>query len=81
MRFVPKDKIVVLGLVTTKSLDIEPEDLLMRRIDEAAKFIPVGQLAISPQCGFASGVGLATPPGVQWAKLEVLLRVAERVWG
>ena len=81
MRFVPKDKIVVLGLVTTKSLDIEPEDLLMRRIDEAAKFIPVGQLAISPQCGFASGVGLAIPPDVQWAKLEVLLRVAERVWG
>jgi 5-methyltetrahydropteroyltriglutamate--homocysteine methyltransferase len=53
----------------------------MRRIDEAAKFIPVGQLAISPQCGFASGVGLAIPPDVQWAKLQVLLRVAERVWG
>ena len=81
LRFIPKDKIVVLGLVTTKSLDIEPEDLLMRRIDEAAKFIPVGQLAISPQCGFASGVGLAIPPDVQWAKLQVLLRVAERVWG
>ena len=81
LRFVPKDKIVVLGLVTTKSLDVEPEDLLMRRIEEAAKFIPVDQLAISPQCGFASGAGLTIPPEVQWGKLEVVLRVAERVWG
>jgi 5-methyltetrahydropteroyltriglutamate--homocysteine methyltransferase len=81
LRFVPKDKIVVLGLVTTKSLDIESEDLLMRRIDEASKFIPVDQLAISPQCGFASGAGLTIPPEVQWGKLEVVLRVAERVWG
>jgi 5-methyltetrahydropteroyltriglutamate--homocysteine methyltransferase len=81
LRFVPKNKIVVLGLVTTKSLEVEPEDLLMRRIDEAAKFIPVEQLAISPQCGFASGAGLTIPSEVQWAKLAVVLRVAERVWG
>ena len=81
LRFVPKDKIVVLGLVTTKSTDVESPDLLLRRIDEASKFIPVEQLALSPQCGFASGAGLTVPDDVQWRKLEAVMETAQKVWG
>ena len=81
LRFVPKDKIVVLGLVTTKSTDVESSELLIRRIDEASKFIPVDQLALSPQCGFASGAGLTIPEDVQWHKLEAVLETAQKVWG
>ena len=81
LRFVPKDKIVVLGLVTTKSTDVESTELLLRRIDEASKFIPVEQLALSPQCGFASGAGLTVPEDVQWRKLEALMEAAQQVWG
>jgi 5-methyltetrahydropteroyltriglutamate--homocysteine methyltransferase len=81
LRFVPKDKIVVLGLVTTKSTDVESTELLLRRIDEASKFIPVEQLALSPQCGFASGAGLTVPEDVQWRKLEAIMETAQKVWG
>lgn len=81
LRFVPKDKIVVLGLVTTKSTDIENVDLLMRRIEEAAHHIPVEQLALSPQCGFGSGAGDSIPADAQWKKLEVILEVGAKVWG
>ncbi len=81
LRFVPKDKTVVLGLVTTKSTEIEQVDDLKRRIDEASAYIDVGQLAISPQCGFASGVSESLPEDAQWRKLEALLETAEAVWG
>ena len=81
LRFVPRDKTVVLGLVTTKSTDVESVDDLLRRIDEASRHIPVQQLGLSPQCGFASGAGLTIPEDVQWRKLEVVLETAERVWG
>ena len=81
LRFVPKDKIVVLGLVTTKSTDVESVDDLLARIDEATRYIPVEQLALSPQCGFASGAGRTIPVDIQFRKLEALLRTAERVWG
>lgn len=82
LRFVPKDKIVVLGLVTTKSTDVETMDDLKRRIDEAARYIDGDQLALSPQCGFASGGGGETvPEDVQWRKLDVILETASRVWG
>ena len=81
LRFVPKDKTVVLGLVTTKSTEIERVDDLKRRIDEASAYIDVSQLAISPQCGFASGAGTPLDPDVQWRKLEALLETAEAVWG
>lgn len=81
LRFVPKDKIVVLGLVTTKSTEVESTDLLLRRIDEASRFIAVEQLALSPQCGFASGAGLTVPEDVQWRKLETVLATAQLVWG
>ena len=82
LRFVPKDKIVVLGLVTTKSTDVETMDDLKRRIDEASRYIDGDQLALSPQCGFASGGGGETvPEDVQWRKLDVILETAARVWG
>jgi len=81
LRFVPKDKIVVLGLVTTKSTDIETVDDLKRRIEQAAKFISIDQLALSPQCGFGSGVSDALPNDAQWRKLEAVLEAAAQVWG
>lgn len=81
LRFVPDDKVVVLGLVTTKTLGIEKVDDLMRRIDEAARFVPVERLSLSPQCGFSSGVLDSLPEDVQWRKLEVVLETAQRVWG
>ncbi len=82
LRFVPKDKTVVLGLVTTKSGQLESRDALKRRIDEAAKFIDIGQLALSPQCGFASTEeGNVLAEGEQWAKLEMIVEIAEDIWG
>jgi 5-methyltetrahydropteroyltriglutamate--homocysteine methyltransferase len=81
LRFVPKDKIVVLGLVTTKSTVIETVDYLKRRIDQASRYIPVDQLALSPQCGFASGANNSLPEDVQWRKLEAILETAVQVWG
>jgi 5-methyltetrahydropteroyltriglutamate--homocysteine methyltransferase len=82
LRFIPKGKIAVLGLVSTKTTDIETVDFLERRIDEASKYLPVEQLAISPQCGFASGIGGVTvSEDQQWRKLEVLVKTAAEVWG
>jgi methionine synthase II (cobalamin-independent) len=81
LRFVPKGKIVVLGLVSTKVAQLEAEDDLGRRIDEAAKFLPLEQLAISPQCGFGSDVsGNLIGEDDQKRKLELVARVARRVW-
>jgi 5-methyltetrahydropteroyltriglutamate--homocysteine methyltransferase len=82
LRFVPKDKIVVLGLVSTKVPEIETVDGLKRRIDAASKYIPLEQLAISPQCGFASDVvGNLVSEDVQRRKLEVVVETARQVWG
>ena len=77
----PKGVIVVLGLITTKTGNIEKPDSLAKRIDEAARFLPLNQLALSPQCGFASGIGgnLLTEDE-QWRKLEVMLETARQVW-
>jgi 5-methyltetrahydropteroyltriglutamate--homocysteine methyltransferase len=81
LRFVPKGKVVVLGLVTTKAGSMESEDELLQRIDAASKFLSLDQLAISPQCGFASGVhGNKLTEDEQWRKLELVQRVAQRVW-
>jgi 5-methyltetrahydropteroyltriglutamate--homocysteine methyltransferase len=86
LRFVPKGPpgqapIVVLGLVTTKTGEVETVDSLRRRIDEASRFIDPAQLAISPQCGFASGMsGNDLGHDQQWRKLEVILETARRVW-
>ena len=82
LRFVPKDKVVVLGLVSTKVPEIETVDDLKRRIDEAAKYISLDQLAISPQCGFASdAIGNLISEDDQKRKLEVVVETARQVWG
>jgi methionine synthase II (cobalamin-independent) len=82
LRFVPKGKTVVLGLVTTKSGQLESRDMLLRRIEEAAKFVDIEQLALSPQCGFASTEeGNALAEDEQWAKLRMIVELAEEVWG
>jgi len=82
LRFVPKGKTIVLGLVTSKSGTLEGKDELKRRIDEAAEFVPLDQLCLSPQCGFASTEeGNLLTEGEQWAKLTRVVEVAEEVWG
>ncbi len=82
LRFVPKGKVVVLGLVSTKVPELETLDALKRRIEEAAKFIPLDQLAISPQCGFASDVvGNLLSADDQKRKLERVVETARAVWG
>ncbi len=82
LRFVPKGKMVVLGLVTTKRGRLEDPDALKRRIDEAAKFVPLDQLCLSPQCGFSSTVeGNVLTADEQKAKLALVVQVASDVWG
>jgi len=82
LRFVPKGKVVVLGLVSTKGPELESLDTLKRRIEEAGKFLPLDQLAISPQCGFASDVvGNLLGPDDQKRKLERVVETARAVWG
>lgn len=82
LRFVPKGKTVVLGLVTTKLGELETRDTVLRRIEEAAKFIPLDQLALSPQCGFSSTVhGNDIALDQQRAKMELVIDVAREVWG
>jgi methionine synthase II (cobalamin-independent) len=82
LRFVPKGKSVVLGLVTSKSGTLESKDALKRRIDEAAKFIDIDQLCLSPQCGFASTEeGNILADDEQWAKLRTIVELADEVWG
>jgi 5-methyltetrahydropteroyltriglutamate--homocysteine methyltransferase len=82
LRFVPKGKLVVLGLVTTKTGVLESKDVLKRRIEAAAKFVDVDQLCLSPQCGFASTEeGNLLAEEEQWAKLRMIVELAEEVWG
>ena len=82
LRFVPKGKMVVLGLVTTKRGELESKDSLKRRIDEAAKFVPLDQLCLSPQCGFSSTVeGNVLTQEEQAAKLRLVVETAREVWG
>jgi 5-methyltetrahydropteroyltriglutamate--homocysteine methyltransferase len=82
LRFVPKGKMVVLGLVTTKRGELEDPDALKRRIDDAARFVPLDQLCLSPQCGFSSTVeGNVLTRDEQAAKLRLIVDVANDVWG
>jgi 5-methyltetrahydropteroyltriglutamate--homocysteine methyltransferase len=83
LRFLPKgNKQVVLGLVTTKRGELETKDDLKRRIEEAARFAPLDQLCLSPQCGFASTLeGNALTQEEQWAKLRLVVDVAQETWG
>lgn len=81
LRYVPKDKVVVLGLVSTKVPELETVDALLRRIEEAAKHVPLERLAVSPQCGFGSDVvGNLISEDDQKRKLERVVEVARRVW-
>jgi 5-methyltetrahydropteroyltriglutamate--homocysteine methyltransferase len=82
LRFLPKGKTVVLGLVSTKLGELESKDEIRRRIDEAARYAPIEQLALSPQCGFASTVhGNYITTEQQAAKIRLCVEVAEDVWG
>ena len=82
LRFMPNDKVVVLGLISSKEAELESADDIARRIEEASAHVPLERLALSPQCGFAS-----TAPGnlltedQQWRKQELVTEVARRVWG
>jgi 5-methyltetrahydropteroyltriglutamate--homocysteine methyltransferase len=81
LRFVPQGKTVVLGIVTSKRPELESADALKRRIEEAARFVPLAQLALSPQCGFSSTVhGNELSEDDQWRKLARIVEVASQVW-
>jgi 5-methyltetrahydropteroyltriglutamate--homocysteine methyltransferase len=82
LRFVPKGKTVVLGLVTTKKGQLETKDELKRRIDQAAKYVPLEQIALSPQCGFSSTVeGNLITVDEEIQKLRLVVETAREVWG
>jgi 5-methyltetrahydropteroyltriglutamate--homocysteine methyltransferase len=82
LRLVPKNKTVVLGLITSKVGTLESKDAIKRRIEQAAKFVDIDQLALSPQCGFASTEeGNILTGDEQWAKLRRVVEIAEEVWG
>lgn len=82
LRFVPKGKTVVLGLISTKRAELERKEDVLRRIDDASRVLPMEQLAVSPQCGFASTMeGNLLTEDDQWAKLKLVADVANEVWG
>ena len=82
LRFMPEDKMVVLGLITSKTAELEDNDVLKRRIDQASTYVPLERLAISPQCGFASVAGgNALSEDEQMGKLALVVEVAQDVWG
>ena len=82
LRFVPPGKTVVLGLISTKRPQLENGDALMRRIQQATQYVPLEQLALSPQCGFASTMeGNLLTEDEQWAKMRLVVETARRVWG
>ena len=81
LRLVPKDKIVVLGLVSTKNSDMETVDDLKRRIDQATKFLPLEQLALSPQCGFGGIDSKVLSEEEMWRKLDTIVETGKQVWG
>jgi 5-methyltetrahydropteroyltriglutamate--homocysteine methyltransferase len=83
LRFVGADTIAVLGLVSTKTADMETDDEIVRKVEEASKYLPLDQLAVSPQCGFESMASdnHIDAQDVQWRKLELVGRVADRIWG
>ena len=82
LRFVPKCKTVVLGLVSSKTGEIEPKDEIKRRIDAAARYLDLNQLCLSPQCGFSSTEeGNLLTENEQWRKLSRIAEIASEVWG
>jgi len=82
LRLVPKAKTVVLGLVTSKTGELESKDSIKRRIDDAGRYLDLDQLCLSPQCGFASTEeGNLLTEDQQWAKLSRIVEIASEVWG
>jgi 5-methyltetrahydropteroyltriglutamate--homocysteine methyltransferase len=82
LRFLPKGKTVVLGLVTSKTGVLEKKDDIKRRIEEASRYAPLDQLCLSPQCGFASTEeGNTLAEDEQWAKLQMIVDISREVWG
>jgi 5-methyltetrahydropteroyltriglutamate--homocysteine methyltransferase len=81
LSLVPKDKIIALGLVTTKSSDVESLEELKKRIDQACRYLPLDQLALSPQCGFGGIDSKAMSEDEMWRKLDRIVETAEQVWG
>ncbi len=83
IKYVPRDRIMAMGIVSTKTPELESEDEIMKRIDQASRYLDVEQLALCPQCGFASTYGdhLVQAEERQWRKLELIGRVADRIWG
>jgi len=82
LRHVPKDRKVVLGLITTKSGELENRDTIRRRIDAASKYVSLDQLCLSPQCGFASTEeGNVLTEDQQWAKLDMIVSLSHEIWG
>jgi 5-methyltetrahydropteroyltriglutamate--homocysteine methyltransferase len=81
LRYVPRGKVAVLGLVTTKRADLESLDLLRRRLGEATQHLPAEQLALSPQCGFGGLDSISIPEEDQWRKFERILETSRLVWG
>lgn len=81
IRHLREGSVMVMGILSTKTRELESEDDLLRRMDEAATYLPLDRLAISPQCGFASVVvGNEIDEDAQWRKLELVARVADRLW-
>ncbi len=77
----PKDKVVVLGLVSSKVPELEPQEQLIGRIEEASRYVPLESLALSPQCGFASTMeGNLITEDEQWRKLQHVVETARKVW-
>jgi 5-methyltetrahydropteroyltriglutamate--homocysteine methyltransferase len=82
LRLVPKHKSVVLGLVSTKTAEMEDKAALKRRVEDATRFVDIERLAVSPQCGFASvDTGNPITPAVQEAKLRLVVELAQDIWG
>lgn len=81
LKHIRKGAIAVVGLVTTKRSDVESSELLKRRLDQAAKHLPIERLALSPQCGFGGVDHLVIPEEDQWRKFERIMEVARDVWG
>ncbi len=82
LRFVPDNKTVVLGLVTSKVGELEPRDTIVKRIHEAAAYMPLENMCLSPQCGFSSTVhGNELTEEQQWAKLGMIVEITREVWG
>ncbi len=82
LRFVPRGKMVVLGVITSKRSELETKDFVKRRIEEASNFVPLDQICLSPQCGFSSTVdGNALTMEQQSAKLRLVVETAKEIWG